>query len=466
MSDNRPHQDLAVRVAAPFSLSKREKAIFRLLLEVDASNSLHQQYRVAGGWVRDKLLGMDSDDIDITLDRMSGKDFVSILQGHARAHPNSGIGRSYVVGQNVEKSKHLETAAVDLFGIQVEFVHLRSEVYADGSRVPEIRVGTPQQDAERRDLTINALFFDIAAGEIEDRVGGIEDLNAMLLRTPLDPTTTFLDDPLRVLRVLRFWSRYEESSLTDSIQEALGNPLLHDSLATKVSSERAGPEMIKLLAGAKPGRSLDALHTARLIEPIFGLSSAASLTEDHTAPSLVDAFRAHGSDSWIATAAAWFAGSEVSVQLHERASLAVLCLKRIGIGKSERERIARIVLGVQECEKDPLDQPRIARVVRRLGDDWWDAVRISGARRNDVNWSITTARCFRDYLSKDPILNPIINGDEIMRLLPSLDPRTGFIRALTESMLDAQARFSIRSERDAREYVLNRREELESEYGG
>jgi tRNA nucleotidyltransferase (CCA-adding enzyme) len=82
---------------------------------------------------------------------------------------------------------------------------LRSEEYGEDSRVPEIKIGTPEQDAFRRDLTINSMFYNINLGAIEDFTGkGLIDLREKKANTPLEPLKTFIDDPLRVLRTIRF----------------------------------------------------------------------------------------------------------------------------------------------------------------------------------------------------------------------------------------------------------------------
>lgn len=119
-------------------------------------------------------------------------------------------GKSYgVIKANSDQSKHLETAVIKVQGISIDLVNLRSEEYGADSRVPVISIGTPEQDALRRDLTLNALFFNINTGMIEDFTGkGIDDLKNQVCRTPLDPLKTFLDDPLRLLRVIRFAHRF------------------------------------------------------------------------------------------------------------------------------------------------------------------------------------------------------------------------------------------------------------------
>ena len=89
-------------------------------------------------------------------------------------------------------------------------MNLRSETYSEESRVPAIEIGSPEQDAYRRDLTINSLFYNINAGCIEDFTKmGANDLKLGLIRTPLEPLQTFLDDPLRVLRTVRFATRFD-----------------------------------------------------------------------------------------------------------------------------------------------------------------------------------------------------------------------------------------------------------------
>ena len=93
--------------------------------------------------------------------------------------------------------------------MSIDLVNLRNEEYAEDSRVPEIRIGTPEEDSFRRDLTINAMFFNINENKVEDFTGkGIEDMKARIARTPLEPYKTFMDDPLRILRVVRFAQRF------------------------------------------------------------------------------------------------------------------------------------------------------------------------------------------------------------------------------------------------------------------
>lgn len=99
-----------------------------------------------------------------------------------------------VIPANPDQSKHLETATLRLHGLSIDMVHLRSETYTEHSRIPTIDVGTPTEDAERRDFTINTLFYNLNTGEVEDFTGkGLKDMKDGIIRTPLEPKVTFMD---------------------------------------------------------------------------------------------------------------------------------------------------------------------------------------------------------------------------------------------------------------------------------
>ena len=155
-----------------------------------------------------QLLGLSSDDIDIALDDMFGEDFAKLIKEHSITSEvqSSGFG---VIKANSEKSKHLETATIRVEDQWIDLVNLRSEKYTENSRVPEIEIGTPEEDAYRRDLTINSMFYNINEQKVEDFTQkGIDDLRKGIIRTPLEPMQTFLDDPLRILRTVRFATRF------------------------------------------------------------------------------------------------------------------------------------------------------------------------------------------------------------------------------------------------------------------
>ncbi|KAK1061375.1 CCA tRNA nucleotidyltransferase, mitochondrial [Friedmanniomyces endolithicus] len=187
--------------------------------------------RFTGGW----LLDVPSHDIDVAINKMTGyqfglrmKEYLEVsgtpekygLEGVAtsdKQNQKAGttdksktIGGLHKIEANPEKSKHLETVTTRILGLDIDLVNLRKETYTEDSRNPQMEFGTPEEDAMRRDATVNAMFYNINTGEIEDFTGrGHDDMRGKIIRTPLEPYQTFKDDPLRVLRLIRFSSRLD-----------------------------------------------------------------------------------------------------------------------------------------------------------------------------------------------------------------------------------------------------------------
>lgn len=168
-------------------------------------------------------MGKESSDIDIAMDDMFGEEFAKML--NEKLYPDQK--KFGVIKSNSEKSKHLETATMRIHGMMIDLVNLRSEKYTEDSRVPTIDIGTPEEDAYRRDLTINSLFYNINQGIVEDFTQrGIQDLKDGIIRTPLQPLQTFLDDPLRVMRTVRFATRYDFKILEEIYEAARSDRVL------------------------------------------------------------------------------------------------------------------------------------------------------------------------------------------------------------------------------------------------
>eukprot|EP00741_Cyanophora_paradoxa_P009856 tig00001668_g9547.t1 len=279
--------------ASTIELTPKERDVFELLLEVARHYDLKTQMRVAGGWVRDKLLGMSSPDIDIALDDMLGVEFAEMVNLYLRqkGEMTHSIG---VIHSNPEQSKHLETAHLPIFGLHIDFVNLRCEEYSCNSRIPAMTLGTAKEDAFRRDLTINALFYNINKGAIEDLTGqGLRDLSSGIVRTPLAPRVTFLDDPLRVLRAIRFASRLR-FSLDPELVSAARDPEVHSALEQKVSRERIGIEVSGMLAGPHPVRALASICDLDLFPVVFAFPTCShGLPESHDARRPLEAACVH-----------------------------------------------------------------------------------------------------------------------------------------------------------------------------
>lgn len=253
------------------TLTDQEKEVFKILLEVVQHFELGSTVRAAGGWVRDKLLGLASDDVDICVDNMSGEDFAQKVSEYMSLSAMEGCSRIGVVKQNPDQSKHLATACFNVCGLSLDVNHLRTETYTEDSRIPQVSIGTAEEDAYRRDFTCNALFYNISEAKVEDLVGtGLNDLREGLIRTPLSPRQTFRDDPLRILRAVRFASRLSFKIDTEILSAAKESEM-HQLLATKVSRERIGIELDKTMKSLCPGplRTLEMIEQANLWEPIL-----------------------------------------------------------------------------------------------------------------------------------------------------------------------------------------------------
>ena len=261
-----------------FPLTSEEESLFATLRRVVDDLGIGSTVRVAGGWVRDKLLySAAKDDIDIVIDNFTGSQFCEHLNQWIRSNGGQRLTVG-VIQQNPDKSKHLETATANIGRLSVDFVNLRSETYTTDSRIPTMSFGSPREDALRRDLTVNALFYNIHSDEVEDFTGfGLSDLQSRLIRTPLEPRTTLLDDPLRVLRAIRFAVRLNFSFSPDLLG-ALVDKTVNDALVSKVSRERLLAELEGILAGKsiQCGRGYFLLHQLNLTPLILAVPEQVS----------------------------------------------------------------------------------------------------------------------------------------------------------------------------------------------
>ena len=242
------------------TLNDREARLRQLLLDTsDYIGTLEGLrtpiLRFAGGWVRDKLLGLESKDIDVGIDSMTGIRFGTLMQQYAASiDAKASYGDELEISlaeikANPDQSKHLETVTTRILGLDVDLVNLRKEEYAEASRNPKMEFGSPEEDALRRDATVNAMFYNLVTCEIEDLTGhGLQDMRHKIIRTPLSPYQTFKDDPLRVLRCIRFASRLGYR-IDPQAEESMSDQRIRDALRLKIKRERIGVEVIKMLRG-------------------------------------------------------------------------------------------------------------------------------------------------------------------------------------------------------------------------
>ena len=225
--------------------------IFRIVSQV-AKEAGVRAY-VIGGYVRGCFLQRHCKDIDIVVEG-SGIEIATKVAG--------------VVKSKVTVFKRFGTAMFRYKGMEIEFVGARKESYRADSRNPIVENGTLEDDQKRRDFTINALAFSLQEedfGKLADPFNGVRDLQAGLIRTPLDPDTTYSDDPLRMIRAIRFASQLSFSIVPESLESIRRNRKRLDIL----SRERISDELHKILLSPKPSVGLRLLEETELMPEIL-----------------------------------------------------------------------------------------------------------------------------------------------------------------------------------------------------
>ena len=213
---------------------------------------------VIGGYVRDCFLGRPSKDIDI------------VVEG-------SGIALAEAVAErvrsNVSVFRNFGTAMLRYKGVEVEFVGARKESYNRNSRKPIVEDGTLEDDQLRRDFTINAMAFSLQKeefGALVDPFGGIRDLAAGIIRTPLDPDMTYSDDPLRMLRAVRFATKLSNEQQTFTIvPESIESIKRNLHRMEILSKERVVEELNKILVTSRPSMGFRLLDQTGLLEAVL-----------------------------------------------------------------------------------------------------------------------------------------------------------------------------------------------------
>lgn len=219
------------------------------------ADELHLECYVVGGYVRDLFLERPSKDIDV----------VVVGSGILMAET---LGKRLGRGAHVAVFRNFGTAQLKYKGTEVEFVGARRESYSHDSRKPVVEDGTLHDDQNRRDFTINALAVCLNAdryGELVDPFGGIDDLYDKTIRTPLDPDITFSDDPLRMMRCVRFASQLG-FYIDDETFEALERNKERISI---ISRERIADELNKILLSPVPSKGFVELDRCGLLPLIF-----------------------------------------------------------------------------------------------------------------------------------------------------------------------------------------------------
>ena len=232
-----------------------KNTIFKIVSQ--AANELDYPTYVVGGWVRDLLLEKNKKNIDI--------DFVCVGSGEKLAelvHKKLGNKAKYKVFKN------FGTAMISFENNQYEFVGARKESYSENSRKPSVEKGTIEDDQNRRDFTINAMAIRLNQeyyGEFLDPFNGVRDLKNKIIRTPLEANKTFSDDPLRMVRAIRFACELKFEIETNSYKEIINNAYR----LSIISQERITEELNKIIKSENPSYGFKLLLNTKLLKQFF-----------------------------------------------------------------------------------------------------------------------------------------------------------------------------------------------------
>lgn len=232
---------------------KIDNKIFHTVGQI--ADQLGRECYAVGGYVRDLFLNRKSKDID----------FVTVGSGIEIA---KSLAETLGKGAYLSVFQNFGTAQVKYRSLELEFVGARRESYRRESRKPIVEDGTLDDDISRRDFTINAMAISVnesSFGQLVDKFGGVEDLEKGLIRTPLDPDITFSDDPLRMMRAIRFATQLNFTIVPETFEAITRNA----SRISIISKERVMDELMKIMASPKPSIGWVLLNRCGLLKLIF-----------------------------------------------------------------------------------------------------------------------------------------------------------------------------------------------------
>ena len=445
-----------------------DKDIFHLISSV--ADDLGLECYVVGGYVRDIFLERPSNDIDVVV-------------------VGSGIEVASALKQRLGRKAHLSvfrnfgTAQVKYRDTEVEFVGARKESYSHDSRKPIVENGTLEDDQNRRDFTINAMAICLNKeyfGELVDPFYGIEDLEDGIIRTPLDPDITFSDDPLRMMRCVRF-----ATQLRFMIEEETFDALVRNAERIKiVSGERIKDELNKIMMCPQPSRGIVDLYRCGLLQLIVPWLTALDVVETREGRAhnnnfyhsleVLDNVSKKSDNLWLRWAAllhdvgkprskrwdasaGWtfhnhnFIGAKMVPQIFRRMSLP-LDMKMKYVKKLVDLHMRPIVIA-----DEIVTDSAVRRLMNDAGDDIDDLMLLCEADITSKNEArkkmfLENFRMVREKLAdlkvKDyrRVLQPVIDGDEIMQLFHL--PPSREVGVLKQHMKDAVLDNRVENERE------------------
>lgn len=427
-----------------------DKDIFHKIGE--AADGMGVECYLVGGYVRDIFLERPTNDIDVVVVG-SGIEVAKKLQQLLGTNPKTGRPRAHLAVY-----RNFGTAQVKFYNTEVEFVGARKESYNRLSRKPIVEDGTLEDDQNRRDFTINAMAICLNKdrfGELVDPFDGIYDLEDGIIRTPLDPDITFSDDPLRMMRCVRF-SAQLRFFIEDETFEALSRNAERIKI---VSGERIADELNKIMKTAQPSRGLAELQRCGLLQLIIPELAALDIVETrngrahknnfyHTLE-VVDNVAKHSDNLWLRWAALFHDVGKTKSKRWEPAlgwtfhnhnyigaKMIPSIFRRMKLPMDAKMKYVKKLVDLHMRPIVIADEVVTDSAVRRLmndaGDDIDDLMTLCEAditSKNEVRKKrfLENFRMVREKLTDlkerdyKRLLQPVIDGNEIMEMF-SLQP--------------------------------------------
>jgi poly(A) polymerase len=460
-----------------------EEKIFGIVSRV-AEKEQVEAYAI-GGYVRDHIMGRDNPDKDI--------DIVVLGDGVALA---KAVAKEINPDINVTVFKTFGTAMFRYKESDIEFVGARKESYNASSRKPAVAPGTLTDDQNRRDFTINALAISLnkdSLGEVLDPFGGMDDIGNKILRTPLDPDVTFSDDPLRMMRAVRFATQLDFTISDDTLASISRNA----ERIKIVSAERITVELNKIIATKTPSTGFLLLEKTGLLSLILPELDRLRGVEDkegkghkdnfHHTLKVLDNVAANSDDLWLRWTALlhdiakpvtkkFVPGTGWTFHGHEfvGAKMVPEIFARLKLPLNDRMRYVKKLVGLHlrpiSLVQDEVTDSAVRRLLFEAGDDIDDLMLLCGAditsgnrmkvQKHRENFALVRNK-LREIEEKDAvrIFQPPVHGDEIIEAfgIPP-GPAVGVIKAaIKDAILDG----IIPNEREAAwDYMISKGKEL------
>lgn len=444
-----------------------DKDIFHKIGE--AADGMGVECYLVGGYVRDIFLERPTNDIDVVVVG-SGIEVAKKLQTLLGTNPKTGKPRAHLAVY-----RNFGTAQVKFYDTEVEFVGARKESYNRLSRKPIVEDGTLEDDQNRRDFTINAMAICLNKdrfGELVDPFDGIYDLEDGIIRTPLDPDITFSDDPLRMMRCVRF-SAQLRFFIEDETFEALSRNAERIKI---VSGERIADELNKIMKTAQPSRGLAELQRCGLLQLIIPELSALDIVETrngrahknnfyHTLE-VVDNVAKHSDNLWLRWAALFHDVGKTKSKRWEPAlgwtfhnhnyigaKMIPSIFRRMKLPMDAKmkyvEKLVDLHMRPIVIADEVVTDSAVRRLMNDAGDDIDDLMTLCEAditSKNEVRKKrfLENFRMVREKLTDlkerdyKRLLQPVIDGNEIMEMF-SLQPcrEVGLLKQyLKDAVLD------------------------------